>query len=496
MTSETEEREAAVRTLVRWRSDVVAFARECVGMDPDEWQLEYLRALTEKRSRRLPISERRRRFALKACVGPGKTAVLAVVVWWFISTRVDAKGACTSITGDNLDANLWAELAKWQDKSPLLKTAFEWTATQVRSRERPATWFIDARKWANAADPNALGNTLAGLHGDNVIFVIDEAGGVPMEVAAAAEGGLANVNEDEGREALFLIAGNPSHLSGPLYAACSRDRARWHVQEITGDPDDPKRAKRISIEWAREMIDSYGRDSDVVKVKVLGQFPSLSPDSLLGPDAVSAAMARVIAKAEYASEVKILGVDVARQGDDRTVIALRQGRVVFGPRVLRIPDTMAIAGQVSMVFDKHKPDALFIDQATFGFGVLDRLVQLGYPAIGVDFGGKPVTHVKYANRRSEMWFLMAEWVKAGGVLPKVPELTAELTAPKYSFDAHNKLLLEKKKDIKARTGTSPDIADAIALTFAQPVLPRDAREHHRNAAGATAAADYDPLEGA
>ena len=490
------EREEAIRTLMRWRGDLVAFARECLGFKPDDWQLEYMEAIAAGRSRSIPAAKRRRRFALKACVGPGKTAVLAIVVWWFMATRPDAKGAATSITGDNLDANLWAELAKWQDKSPLLKAAFEWTATQVRSRERPATWFIDARKWTNSADKNALGNTLAGLHGDNVIFVIDEAGGVPEEVAAAAEGGLANANEDEGREALFLIAGNPTHLSGPLYSACTRNRGRWHVQEITGDPDDPRRAKRISIEWAREMIASYGRDSDIVKVKVLGQFPSTSPDSLFGPDEVAAAMARVIAKAEYEQEVKILGVDVARQGDDRTVIALRQGRVVFGPRILRIPDTMAIAGQVSMLFDKHRPDALFIDQATFGFGVLDRLTQLGYPAIGVDFGGKPVTHVKYANRRSEMWFRMSEWVKAGGVLPKVPELVSELTAPKYSFDAHNHLLLEKKKDIKARTGVSPDIADAIALTFAQPVLPREAREHHRNAAGATAAADYDPLEGA
>lgn len=489
----SDEREDAIRSLMRWRGDVVAFARECLGFEPDDWQLEYMMALTQKRSRSLPPPERKRRFALKACVGPGKTAVLAIVVWWFMSTRVDAKGAATSITGDNLDANLWAELAKWQDKSPLLMAAFEWTATQVRSRERPATWFIDARKWANAADKNSLGNTLAGLHGDNVIFVIDEAGGVPEEVAAAAEGGLANVNEDDGREALFLIAGNPTHLSGPLHSACTRDRARWHVQEITGDPDNPKRAKRISIDWAREMIASYGRDSDIVKVKVLGQFPSLSPDSLLGPDEVSAAMERVIAKAEYQQEVKILGVDVARHGDDRTVIALRQGRVVFTPRVLRNQDTMAVAGQVSMVFDTHRPDALFIDQATFGMGVVDRLVQLGYPAIGIDFGGKPVTHVKYANRRAEMWFRMTEWIRAGGAMPKMPELVTELTAPKYSFDAHNHLLLEKKKDIKARTGVSPDIADAIALTFAQPVLPREVRD--LRAANQSTSTDYDPIEG-
>jgi hypothetical protein len=488
--AEQAEREAAVRTLMRWRSDVVAFARECVGMEPDDWQLEYLQALTEKRSRLLPIDARRRRFALKACVGPGKTAVLAVVVWWFISTRVDAKGACTSITGDNLDANLWAELAKWQDKSPLLKTAFEWTATQIRSRERPATWFIDARKWANTSDPNALGNTLAGLHGDNVLFVIDEAGGVPMEVAAAAEGGLANVNEEEGREALFLIAGNPSHLSGPLYAACSRDRARWHVQEITGDPDDPKRAKRISIHWARELIASYGRDSDVVKVKVLGQFPAQSPDSLLGPDDVTRATKRVYPEGAWRHEVKILGVDIARHGDDRSVILLRQGPVVFRPRILRELDTMQLAGQVAQVLDKHQPDACFLDQATFGMGVVDRLGQLGFNVIGVDFGGKDY-EPEYFNRRAGMWFRMAQWVKERGALPDMPELHTELTAPKYSFERDNKLKLEKKSEIKKRTGVSPDVADAMALTFAAPVIPRKLLELDVNA---RRDADYDPYQ--
>jgi hypothetical protein len=478
----SDEREEAIRSLMRWRGDLVAFARECLAFEPDDWQLEYMLALTQKRSRSL--------LALKACVGPGKTAVLAIVIWWFIATRVDAKGAATSITGDNLDANLWAELAKWQDKSPLLKAAFEWTATQVRSRERPATWFIDARKWTNSADKNAIGNTLAGLHGDNVIFVIDEAGGVPEEVAAAAEGGLANANEEEGREALFLIAGNPTHLSGPLYSACTRNRARWHVQEITGDPDDPKRAKRISLEWAREMIASYGRDSDIVKVKVLGRFPSQSPDSLLGPDDVTRATKRVYPDGAWKHEVKILGVDIARHGDDRSVILLRQGQVMFKPRILRELDTMQLAGQVAQVLDKHKPDACFLDQATFGMGVVDRLVQLQYSVIGVDFGGKDY-EPEYCNRRAGMWFRMAQWVKERAALPDMPELHSELTAPKYSFERDNKLKLEKKSEIKKRTGVSPDVADALALTFAAPVLPRSLRE---SAAAERRDADYDPYE--
>ena len=479
---------SAVQHLRRWRSDPVAFVRECLRAEPDAWQIEVLRAVGG--------GVAQQRYALKASKGPGKSTVLAWVVWWWLATRLHPKVVCTSITADNLRDGLWTELAKWQQQSDFLKAAFEWKSERISAVDHPETWWASARPWAKGADASQQANTLAGIHADAVLFVIDEAGGVPDAVAAAAEGGLANADASQGREAKLLIAGNPTHLEGPLYRACTSERSLWWVKEISGDPDDPQRAPRVSLEWAREQIAKYGRENPYVLVNVFGRFPPSSANALFGPDEVAAAMARVIAKAEYEQEVKILGVDVARQGDDRTVIALRQGRVVFGPRILRIPDTMAIAGQVSMLFDKHRPDALFIDQATFGFGVLDRLTQLGYPAIGVDFGGKPVTHVKYANRRSEMWFRMSEWVKAGGVLPKVPELVSELTAPKYSFDAHNHLLLEKKKDIKARTGTSPDIADAIALTFAQPVLPRDAREHHRNGAGATNVTDYDPLEGA
>lgn len=491
MTAETEEREAAIRGLMRWRGDVVAFARECLSFEPDDWQLELMRALTERRSRRTPSEERKRRFALKACVGPGKTAVLAIIVWWFIATRPDAKGAATSITDDNLKANLWAELAKWQDKSPLLKKAFEWTATQVRSRERPATWFIDARRWAKSADPNTLGNTLAGLHGDNVIFVIDEAGGVPQEVAAAAEGGLANVDEDEGREAIFLIAGNPTHLSGPLYAACTRDAARWWVQEITGDPDNPRRAKRISLQWAREMVASYGRDSDIVKVKVLGEFPSISPDSLLGPDDVTRAVARKHADAAWKHDVKILGVDVARHGDDRTVLMLRQGPVAFRPRVLRIPDLHQVAGQVAQVINQQTPDAVFIDIA-MGAGVADILRAWGHEATLVPFSA-PDYDASYKNVRAGMWWRMAQWVRTVGALPDMPELRAELVAPKYKFDAASKLQLESKEELKKRLGYSPDIADALGLTFTSPVATKQVREEIARATGRVATgADYDP----
>jgi len=474
---------AGVERLRRWRADPRIFARECLRLEPDAWQDEVLAAAITNP-----------RVALKASKGPGKSWLLAVLMWWFMATRLHPKIVATSITGDNLADGLWTELAKLQQRSDFLKAAFRWTATRIAAVDHPETWWMSARTWPKGGDASQQADTLAGVHADNVMFVLDEAGGIPDAVAAAAEGGLANASKEHGREARFLIAGNPTHLSGPLYRACTSERGLWFVYEISGDPDDPKRAPRVDLEWARAQIAKYGRDNPFVLVNVFGKFPPSSSNALFGPDAVAEAMKRVIPEAAYKHDVKVMGVDVARFGDDRTVIALRQGRVAFTPKVLRNLDTMQVAGQVALAFDRHKPDAIFVDQATFGAGVLDRLVQLGYPALGVDFGGKPVTDTKYANRRAEMWFLMAEWVKAGGVLPNMPELVAELTTPTYKFNEHNALQLEKKSEIKKRTGVSPDIADALGLTFAAPVAPRDVRELLTANARTGKAADYDPFQ--
>jgi phage terminase large subunit len=471
---------AGVERLRAWVADPRVFVRECFGVKPDEWQDEVLEAfLTHDR------------IALKASKGPGKSTVLAWLAWWFLTTRAHPKVLCTSVTSDNLSDGLWAEMAKWQGRSEFLKAAFTWTATRITNNDSPETWFMSARAWPKGGDANQQADTLAGVHADHVLFILDEAGGIPDAVAAAAEGGLANADKTAGRTAKLLIAGNPTHLEGPLFRACTSERALWWVKEVSGDPDDPKRAPRVSIEWARAQIAKYGRDNPFVLVNVFGKFPPSSSNALLGPDEVHASMARIVTELECRDEVRIMGVDVARFGDDRTVIFLRHGRAALQPLVLRNLDTMQVAGQVAMAYDKHKPDALFIDQATFGAGVLDRLVQLGYPAIGVDFGGK-ATDGKFANRRSEMWFLMSDWIRSTGALPNMPELVTELTAPAYKFDAHNKLLLEKKAEIKARTGCSPDLADALGLTFAAPVAPKGLRELQR--AGAVGkAADYNPF---
>lgn len=469
---------SAYAKLREWADSPSLFVSECIGATPDAWQEDVLEAVKTNQ-----------RIALKASKGPGKSTVLSWLAWWYLATRLHPKVVAVSVTGENLRDGLWSELAKWQAQSEFLRAAFTWSAERVVSNDHPKTWWASARQWSRSADASQQGQTLAGLHADNVLVLVDEAGGIPDAVVATAEAALANASESEGREAKLVLAGNPTETSGPLYRACTQERALWFVYEISGDPDDPKRAPRVSIEWARQQISKYGRDNAFVQVNVLGRFPHASSNSLIGVDEVVAATKVNLLESDYASEAKILGVDVARFGDDRSVLFLRQGKATFKPRILRDKDLMFLVGAVASAIEEDCPDACFVDQTGIGAGVVDRLLQLGHRVIGVDFGGK-AGNSKFANRRCEMWWKLAEWIRSGGRLPEDSELTAELSSPTYKFDSSNRLILESKADMKARGNPSPDLADALALTFAAPVVPKSAMAlRHQGAV-----CEYDPFK--
>lgn len=437
--------------------------REVLGVVPDKWQENVLEAFPHNQ-----------RLAMKACKGPGKTGVLSWISWNFLLTRPHPKVVATSITSDNLSDGLWTEMAKWQNRSPLLRQMFRWNKTRIESLEHPETWWMSARTWPKSADTNKQADTLAGVHEDYVLFVLDEVGGIPDAVMVAAEAGLANAGAG-GKEAHIVIAGNPTHLSGPLYRACTSESDLWHVTEINSDPADPNRTPRVSVEWAEQQIRKYGRDNPWVLVNVFGKFPPSSINTLLGPDEVRAAMKRSAQERDFASSARILGVDVAREGDDSSVIIMRQGIYAWQPQILRNVMSIQGAGAVARTWKDQDVDACFIDSTGgFGSGWIDQLRLLGRQPIGIHFSGKPLDD-RYANKRAEMWFLMAQWIKDGGVLPEVPELVAELTEPTYTF-LRDRLLLEDKDSVKERLGRSPDIADALGLTFALPVAGRSVRE--------------------
>lgn len=471
-------REAA-DILARWRDSPVDFVAECIGATPDGWQTAVLADVAAAN-----------RVVMKASKGPGKSTVLAWCVWWWLATRVDAKVVCTSISADNLRDGLWSELALWRSQSDVLRAAFSWSAERIASVDRPETWWASARAWSRSADVGQQANTLAGVHADAVMFVLDEAGGIPDAVVAAAEAGLANADPGSGREARLLLAGNPTHTSGPLWRACMTEAHLWEIHEITGDPDAPNRAPRVSAEWARQQIEKYGRENNWVRVNVFGEFPSAQSDSLIARDVAMAAMSRPPA---ISHAPVILGVDVARYGDDRSVVAARRGAAIIDIHTYREMDLMSLASEVVRRRNQYDAAIIAVDQTGLGAGVVDRLRQLRANVAGVDFGARAVSDPKKQNRRVEMWAAMAEWLRNGGSLPAIDGLADELTAPTYWFDAQGRMCLEAKADIKARGLPSPDIADAIALTFAVDVPISHSLRESIKATNVTSVHEYDPM---
>ncbi len=403
---------------------------------------------------------------MKGCKNPGKTALLAWLILNFLATRPHAKLAVTSITGPNLADNLWPELSKWMERSAWLKEAFTWTKKRVFSNDHPGDWFASARTWRKDADHDSQADTLAGTHADYVMFVLDEAGGIPAAVVATALAGLGS-----GIEAKIVMAGNPTNVEGPFYDACTKHRDRWWVKEITGDPDDPNRAPRVDIQWARDQISEFGRDNPWVLVNVFGRFPPSSINSLLGPDEVRDAMARSPKVEDFDMAQRRLGVDVARFGDDSTVIFPRQGIISYKPVVMRSARTNDIAGRIVAIKMKWKSEMEMVDDTGgWGGGVIDNMIQFGYDPIPVNASGK-AGDPRYYNKRSECWWEMAQWIKRGGALPQDDELLKELTTPTYTLDK-GKLRVESKEQLKKRLGFSPDKADALAQTFAIPEMPK------------------------
>lgn len=448
--------------------------RELFKAEPDPFQEEALEAYPH-----CP------RIAMKAAKGPGKTTTMAWIAWNFLLTRPrPVNCAATSISGDNLRDGLAKEMSIWQERARLLQHEFTITSEGVFQKGYEKSKFLSFRTWPKTANKEQLGATLAGLHADHMLFLIDETGAMPVEIPNAAEAGFSSA-----KECHIIQAGNTNTLDGALYDACVKKAHLWKVIVVTGDPDDPRRSPRISMEWAKEMIATHGRDDPFVKVMVLGEWPRQSINSLIGPDEVSAAMGRKYQEHDIAHAARLLGVDVARDGDDKSVIFPRQGLVAFKPHQMRNVNSVQGAGQVGRVWADWDVNACFVDNTGgFGAGWIDQLRVLGRQPIGVGFAEK-AEDPRYFNRRAEMYFRAAQWVKDGGALPDEPDLIAELSETTYTFRG-DRLLLEPKDVMKVKLKRSPDLADALALTFAASVAGRNTSPMVPRR---TAEAEYDPF---
>ena len=447
--------------LALYKRSPVAMVEQEFGVQPDPWQRDALEAFPHCQ-----------RLALKACTGPGKTAVEAWIGWNFALTREHAMIGCASITRGNLESNLWPEFSRWQAKSPLLQQLFEKTGKNIYAKAYPDTWRIEARSFAQKADETAIANSFAGLHAEHVMWLLDETGDMPIAVLPACEA----IFSGSPAEAHIVQAGNPSSRSGALYRAWRNSQGAnpdWRVVTITADPDDPKRTPRVSIEHARQQIAEYGRENPWIRFKIFGEFPEADFNALIGEEEVRAAFNRYY---RAPTGAKIIGVDVADMGDDQTVLFFRCGLQGFAPKKLRkvnSVDGAAIAARHWREFPHMggEADALFLD-ATGGWGAgwRDQLIALGRAPQPVNFSGESRDSAHF-NRRAEMYWNACEWIKRGGALVESAELLSALTMTNYTT-RNGKTLLEPKIDVKKKIGFSPDECDAFVLTFADPVTPK------------------------
>jgi hypothetical protein len=429
---------------------------------PDEWQREILQHIGDALKDGKITVEEAIQLAVASGHGIGKSALVAWIILWAISTYVDTKGVVTANTETQLKTKTWAELSKWH-RLCINSHWFTLTATALFSKDplHEKEWRIDQVAWS---EKNT--EAFAGLHnlGKRVLLLFDEASAIPDLIWEVSEGALT----DSDTEIIWCCFGNPTRNVG-RFRECfdgGKFAHRWKHRQI-----DSRGVKITNKAQIQKTIEDYGEDHDVVRVRVKGVFPSASFNALFGPDEIDAAMAMEYKPGIFDFAPVILGGDVARQGDDDSAVARRQGKVIFPLRTMHIPDTSLVAAQFNMELDEHKADAFFIDASGgYGVGVIDAMRQTNHDCIEVYFGGK-ATDQRYFDKRSEMYFELAKWIRSGGALPNDPILKEELLAHTYIF-TKDKFRLCSKDDVKEVIGRSPDKADSVALTFAFPVVKR------------------------
>jgi hypothetical protein len=400
------------------------------------------------------------------------------IVLWALSTVRDTRGIVTANTEGQLRTKTWPELAKWYGLA-INRDWFSYSATSLASTlpGHDKTWRVDAITWSE-------NNTeaIAGLHnkGRRAFALFDEASSIPDGIWETIEGALT----DARTELFWCVFGNPTR-NGGRFRECfagGRFAHRWQALQV-----DSRTVSMTSRAQIAEWVKDYGEDSDFIRVRVRGVFPRAGDLQFIPGERVDAAIARALERDEAAPLV--MGVDIARQGSDQTVIRFRQGIDARSiPAVkFRLPDLMQVASRVLEQVALHKPDAVFVDATGIGWGVFDRLAQLGCQGlVAVDFGARADrsdggdARAHYANKRSEMWGFLKDWCKAG-CLPDDRDLAADLTGVEYGYDANNALQLERKQDMRRRGLASPDDGDALALTFAYPVVQRSEEEDGRTA---------------
>lgn len=436
--------------------------------------------------------------------GIGKSCLVAWLILWAMSTMEDCRGVVTANTDGQLRTKTWPEVGKWY-RIMINREMFHYTSTTLYSTDpdHEKSWCFNLVPWS---EENT--EAFAGLHneGKRILLIFDEASGIHDGIWEVSEGALT----DEATEIIWCVFGNPTRRTGRFYQCFhGKHKALWNRRNI-----DSRKVEGTNKVFLDRLVATYGEDSDVVRYRVRGLFPRASSMQFVESDIVSLAQKRAPGGYDLYDPL-IMGVDIARGGDDQCVIRYRRGQDAKSWPVIKIPgsearDSMKLVTKLVDLISNPgrpelRPDAIFVDETGVGGPLVDRLRQLGFKNVyGVVFStaatgadgmvqeatGRP----KLANKRIEMWWMGREWLRAGGAIDDDPELEEGATAPTYHMNAKDQLILQSKEEMKADGLASPDDADALFLTFAMPVQPRNRpREGNRNQ-GQAVGSGYDPFD--
>jgi phage terminase large subunit len=456
----------------------VLFVREVLGVEPDDWQLDALRA----------YGRGERKISIRSCHGVGKTALLAWLVIYQACTRYPQKTVATAPSKAQLEDALVSEVMTWFAKLPdPVRDWFEDKKNRLELKRSPDASFFSART-AREENPEAL----QGIHSEHVLLIADEASGVPEKIFEAAVGSMS------GHTATTILAGNPVRTSGLFFDSHNRLKASWytiHVTAVKQPNHDPKihgyHSTRAVQSFVDEVRDTYGENSNAFRIRALGEFPLGDLDTVIPMSLIMSAQQRDIFVPKNAREV--WGLDVARFGDDDNVLTRRTSRSMKPLiEVWQGRDLMQTAGRVKARWDETTPDLrpeeILIDEIGMGGGVVDRLAELGLPVRGINVSESEGVDPLYRNLRTELWYKGREWLASLGVSlplectcktckpdPTKPakrdnharRLEMELAAQRVDYTSTGRLLCYPKSQMKKHLkGQSPNIADSFLLTFA------------------------------
>lgn len=443
------------------------FVEHIIGGKPTKWQKEALI--------NLGLHDR---IGIRSGHGVGKSAYMAWAALWWISTHYPCKIACTAPSAHQLEDVLWSELRLWHRRmNPVFRDNIEISGDRIQLLGSPESFGV--ARTSRKEQPEAL----QGFHSEHMLFLIDEASGVPDNVYEVAEGALSTPG------AKVIMAANPTRTSGYFFDAFHKDRELWLLMHV---PYNETNAHSFNPNYAKSIETRYGRESNVYRVRVEGNFPKADDDALIPFELMELALSRDV----EAKDVEVIwGVDVARFGSNRSVIAKRRGNTQLEKAKWRQGlDTQQVARWVIDEYEdtpeSERPARIYVDAIGVGAGVVDRLREEELPALGINVAESPSSREEYFKLRDELYWKVREWFEARDCRICDEDLMKELLVIHYAIpDSSRKIKVEGKDDIKKRTsrdghgadGWSPDIADAWMLTFATGRdRPKGRRRHKRS----------------